>query len=213
MKKAQAAIEFLTTYGFALIIIIVAIGAFTYYIGFDQTSKIPSSCDFGLDFSCGSYSADNTGVLMFEFTNRLGKTINLTYIRIELPDGRAQILDYKEEDDSTIEPGEKVIVRTYPKYCSNKYTMFTFKENKEIFPIKIYYTFLDEESLPKMATGEVIVDISSQGLDTDMVFNEVNNQYIIEREDGEKKYYPIEGNCNTPNPDIEQEIQKPTINL
>ncbi len=51
-KRAQAALEFLTTYGWAFLIILVMVGGFTYFGVFDISG--PETCVSGVEFVCKS---------------------------------------------------------------------------------------------------------------------------------------------------------------
>ena len=208
MKKAQAAIEFLTTYGWAFIIILVAFGAFSYYFGFDTTSRIPNMCNFGTDFSCGGYLADESGVLVFELNNNIGKTINVSYVRINLPDGRTQILQYFDYDStnqkfdyyqtSSIPPGGKLIVRTYPKVCDENVKLFDFLTKKEKFSIQINYIYANElDAFAKTTNGEIIVDIFKDEINTTSIsFNNINESGIIMEELNSTKWVWKKNNCD-----------------
>ena len=44
MKRGQAALEFLSTYGFAFLIILVMIGALAYFGVLDPTRFLPNRC-------------------------------------------------------------------------------------------------------------------------------------------------------------------------
>ena len=55
-KKGQAALEFLTTYGWAFLVILVMIGALSYFGVFSPENYVPDQCNFGSVLSCsGGY--------------------------------------------------------------------------------------------------------------------------------------------------------------
>lgn len=59
-NKGQAALEFLTTYGWAFLVILVMIGGLSYFGVFDFKAKIPDSCSFsGQQVDCLSYQLNN----------------------------------------------------------------------------------------------------------------------------------------------------------
>jgi len=59
-NKGQAALEFLTTYGWAFLVILVMIGGLSYFGVFDFKSKMPDSCTFsGRDVECKSWQINN----------------------------------------------------------------------------------------------------------------------------------------------------------
>jgi hypothetical protein len=95
-KKSQAAMEFLTTYGWAFLIIIVAIAGLTYFGVFDFYRVLPEKCEiYSSDLSCGnSYSirvrqSKATGTyysgvdsVYLEIKNNLMQQINITGFKI-----------------------------------------------------------------------------------------------------------------------------------
>lgn len=73
-SKGQAALEFLVTYGWAIMIILIAIGALTY-IGFTNPSNLlPDKCTFGNGIICQD-SQITTTTLKASIINGMGRTI------------------------------------------------------------------------------------------------------------------------------------------
>ncbi|MEM4260224.1 MAG: hypothetical protein QXG00_03235 [Candidatus Woesearchaeota archaeon] len=90
MKRGQVAIEFLTTYGWAVILILVMIGAIAYFGFFKPTNFVSDSCSTGSDLGCSDFVVYNERATL-KLINNVGKTINITnvtYINTE----RGQIL-------------------------------------------------------------------------------------------------------------------------
>ena len=52
MAKAQAALEFLMTYGWAVLIVLGAVAALAYFGVFDPGRFLPETCTFPAGFSC-----------------------------------------------------------------------------------------------------------------------------------------------------------------
>ena len=74
-KKSQAALEFLTTYAWAFLVIIIMIAALAYF-GILQPSKIlPSRCNFGSEIRCVDYRIDDAGTFNLRLQNNLGEPI------------------------------------------------------------------------------------------------------------------------------------------
>lgn len=51
-RKAQAALEFLTTYGWAFLVILIMIGSLAYFGILNPSKILPSRCNFGPEFEC-----------------------------------------------------------------------------------------------------------------------------------------------------------------
>jgi hypothetical protein len=84
-KKGQAAMEFLMTYGWAILVVLAAIGALAYFGVLSPDKFLPEKClgSAGLDCtekaSITSGTAGN-GRISFALKNNLGHNINLTGI-------------------------------------------------------------------------------------------------------------------------------------
>ncbi len=73
-NRGQAAIEFLVTYGWAIMAAMLVIGALTYFGVTNPASTLPDKCTFANGFDCQDYSISST-TLRVTFTNGVGQTI------------------------------------------------------------------------------------------------------------------------------------------
>jgi len=89
--KSQAALEFLTTYGWAFLVILVMIGAIAYFGIFNPSKLLPNRCNFGPEFPCLDYQIKdlgaNTDELRLRMKNTGGDKIDVSSISIEKDDG------------------------------------------------------------------------------------------------------------------------------
>jgi hypothetical protein len=80
MKRGQAAMEFLMTYGWAILIMLVVI-AVLFYLGiFSPNTNVPKSCTLPAGLSCYEYIISESGtdaVLTLDLGQALGRTINV----------------------------------------------------------------------------------------------------------------------------------------
>ena len=60
MKKGQAAMEFLMTYGWAILVVLVAIGALAYFGVLNPSRFLPSSCTVGPGIGCDDHRVSTT---------------------------------------------------------------------------------------------------------------------------------------------------------
>jgi hypothetical protein len=79
MRRGQAALEFLMTYGWALLMILVAIGAFVYFGVVRGDDKLPSRCTFGPEVICKESWVNSSGELRFKFKNNMGANTDFTF--------------------------------------------------------------------------------------------------------------------------------------
>ena len=88
-SKAQAAFEFLTTYGWAFMVILIMIGAISYF-GVLRPS-LPGRCLFSPEIECLEYKIDSeTSALYFKFRNSVAAIADFNfsaiYLGAETPD-------------------------------------------------------------------------------------------------------------------------------
>lgn len=80
MRKAQGALEFLMTYGWAFLVILIMIGALAYFGVLSPTKFLPERCTFGSQFLCKDYlinydSTTSTAGVTVKLQNNLGQAI------------------------------------------------------------------------------------------------------------------------------------------
>ena len=61
-RKAQAALEFLMTYGWAILVVLVAIGALAYFGVLSPDQFLPNKCTLQAGVACLDHKATATGV-------------------------------------------------------------------------------------------------------------------------------------------------------
>ena len=81
-KKAQAAMEFLTTYGWAILVVLAAIAALAYFGVLSPDKFLPEKCIFSAGLHCKSYKATTTGVTLM-VGNALGKDVTVSGIELK----------------------------------------------------------------------------------------------------------------------------------
>ena len=85
-KKSQSAIEFLSSYGWVLLIVLVAIGTLAYF-GIQNPKKfLPESCVLTPGLICKDSIAGVTGFSVV-IQNEMGEDINVDAVSIEGIDG------------------------------------------------------------------------------------------------------------------------------
>jgi len=90
VKKGQGALEFLMTYGWAFLVILIMIGALAYFGVLSPTKFLPDRCSFGSEITCKDYFINETaGVadVKLRLVNNIGATVNVTNYNASSPDG------------------------------------------------------------------------------------------------------------------------------
>ena len=148
-KKAQAAMEFLVTYGWAILGVLVVIGALTYF-GFFNTQKYTNDmCSLGDQLTCEEYKADTEGNVYVNVRNNFGVSINIT--RFEWTS------DYGHRvctNSVIIQPGE---LGSLGMPCGGLSSSITFPLNEKVkLNIKIMFNRVGSSNSYNQ-TGEMIV--------------------------------------------------------
>ena len=74
-KKAQAALEFIMTYGWAILVVLVAIGALAYFGVLSPDRFLPDKCTLQAGIACVDHRATSAS-LTTRITNSLGYDIS-----------------------------------------------------------------------------------------------------------------------------------------
>lgn len=86
MRKGQAAMEFLMTYGWAILVVLVAIGALAYFGVLSPQRFLPESCTIGPGFGCDdfkvTYVAGGLSTIQLVMQNGLGDSLTAVDVGI-----------------------------------------------------------------------------------------------------------------------------------
>ena len=79
--KSQAAMEFLMTYGWAILVVLAAIAALAYFGVLSPETFLPQKCLIETGFTCTGHKIEPTQSTIV-FSNGIGKSITITSISI-----------------------------------------------------------------------------------------------------------------------------------
>jgi hypothetical protein len=87
-RKSQAAMEFLMTYGWAIMVILLALGALAYFGVLNPSNLLPEKCTFPTGFQCDDYivNADGDNVSL-RLINGKGEGVIIYNISLEDNEG------------------------------------------------------------------------------------------------------------------------------
>ena len=85
-KRAQAAMEFLMTYGWAILVVLAAIAALAYFGVLSPEKFLPEKCILEPGLTCVSSKITPTSSTLF-ITNGLGRTITITSVTVDACSG------------------------------------------------------------------------------------------------------------------------------
>ena len=79
-KKSQAALEFIMTYGWAILVVLVAIAASAYFGVLSPERFLPSKCTLQAGIACLDFKATATA-LTINVQNTLGRDVNVDSVK------------------------------------------------------------------------------------------------------------------------------------
>ena len=80
MKKAQAAMEFLMTYGWAILVVMVVIGSLAYFGILNPSILLPEKCTLQMGLYCKNHLLTQDNKVFLNLENGMGKGIIITEI-------------------------------------------------------------------------------------------------------------------------------------
>lgn len=81
-RKAQAAMEFLMTYGWAILVVLIVIGALAYFGVLDPSKLLPEKCVFPTGLHCDDYFVSESSINL-SIQNGIGKDIEILNISVD----------------------------------------------------------------------------------------------------------------------------------
>jgi len=145
MKKAQAAMEFLMTYGWAILVVLLAIAALAYFGVLNPGKYLPSSCTLGSGLSCNDFKVE-TNTVTLVITNGMGEDLNPFTVTIA---GSCASIATADPDADGLLDGEK---DTFVIACTTNITSSKFKED-----ISMMYT--GESGLSHTKAGSISTQV------------------------------------------------------
>ena len=138
-RKAQAAMEFLMTYGWAILVVLVAVGALAYFGVLSPDNFLPNRCTLPSGIGCTDHKVTSDGVSVV-LRNGLGYDMSIVTVKVAGcgTDG----------DPATIANGEDEI---YTVACTPSGSKFSGDLN-------VTYTLADT-GLEHTARGSIIAKI------------------------------------------------------
>jgi len=110
-KNAQAALEFLMTYGWAILAVLLAVGALAYFGVLNPDRFFPNKCVLPKGITCLDYNVETYRVILV-LQNNLGETITIDKVNVS-----ANNQECSDEQSITLNNHDKVIYTMTP--CNN----------------------------------------------------------------------------------------------
>jgi len=121
LKRAQAAMEFLMTYGWAILVVLVAVGALAYFGVLSPDSFLPKKCTLSPGIACEDHKATSSSV---EVVLRNGMGRDMTSVGVRVPECAGSTTATPQVGgDDTLSNGEK---ERYALTCTSAITTTKF---------------------------------------------------------------------------------------
>ena len=157
-KKSQAALEFLTTYAWAFLVILIMVSALAYFGVLNPSKLLPDRCNFGSEVSCDKnrmkVDKSDTGPTM-ALTNNFGTAVTIKTIRIINSNTGSGCTGTTPADDTDWPSGSSITLTATG--CG------TLIENEKIkFSVEIdYYAVSATPTYTKTVFGEIYSSVVS----------------------------------------------------
>lgn len=148
-KKGQAAIEFLTTYSWAILIIFLSIGALTYFDIFNTSRFISERCETGAQIKCVEAELKENGEFRIRLSNNFPVDIRIHYIELG-PLGSASERTSYTGDERQISISE---VKTFDAPLAGSFSTST----REQLAITIAFSRDEDDATQYEVKGNVVV--------------------------------------------------------
>ncbi|MBD3204097.1 hypothetical protein GF327_07410 [Candidatus Woesearchaeota archaeon] len=111
-KKAQAAMEFLMTYGWAILVVIAAIAALAYFGVLDPSRMLPEKCEFPAGIDCIDKAAidadaDTVGIAL---KNNIGFGMTIDDVTSDNSTNGCSVSNYTLSPTGTISNNQQVTI-------------------------------------------------------------------------------------------------------
>lgn len=94
VRRGQSSVEYLLTYGWAIVAVIVTVGAFASFGVLTPSKYLPARCDFGAQMVCLDYVlyAGTTDHVFFRLQNNYGEDIKIHSISLMRDQGSGKVV-------------------------------------------------------------------------------------------------------------------------
>jgi uncharacterized protein (UPF0333 family) len=153
-KRGQAALEFLLTYSWAILVVIVIIGALAYFGVLNPENFIPERCTFAAGLNCDDYVYSGN---QFEIavTNGFGRSINVTNFTITSPSGFTSTAGCNLSTSTVIPNGGTEVFVLSGTGCEANEGISKLRGQIEVQYINVGTAI----STPRVVTGEIFVSV------------------------------------------------------
>lgn len=170
LKKGQAALEFLMTYGWAILVVLVVIGALAYFGVFDMNALFPDRCTLGNNIQCAGHKVSASSAEVF-ITNGIGEQMQVMDVAVFREDKTGNIVEgcktaaiTSPAGDLNNGAGQKFTVSALgwngTGYDSGTTCAFADLGNKEKYQVEMNYK-IPSTGITHLLEGEILTKMES----------------------------------------------------
>ncbi len=161
-KKSQAALEFLTTYAWAFLVILIMIGTLAYF-GILRPSKVlPDRCNFGAEISCLDYRIAKPGINTFDLRlkNNVGEPIILQTINLSSHSATAYSCTLSSPSTLPYTWNSDTVTDFSFTNCNPAAAGFVSGDKAKVFVTLTYYLAKSSATYTRQVAGEVFATVN-----------------------------------------------------
>ena len=160
-RKSQAALEFLTTYGWAFLVILIMIGTLAYFGILSPSKILPNRCNFGSEFQCLDYqiAGGSTNTFKIRLKNNVGDPIDVSALIIASESTTQFSCSTPPANPASWKPSQ-IIDLTWSG-CNSGAAGFIVDEKGKVLVIVKYNSVTSGSGYTKEVKGEVLSTVIS----------------------------------------------------
>ncbi len=162
VKKAQAAMEFLMTYGWAILVVLVVIGALAYFGVLSPSTLLPEKCTFPVSVNCIDHTVTASSVQLI-LLNGAGRDMKINDAGImsealqASATGTAYTCSLKvSEKGQTLRNGQRTTLTLDNSLVATGCNYNPTGRDKNRYAINISYSWLDSQTTVHTLPGELL---------------------------------------------------------
>ncbi len=157
-KKGQAAMEFLMTYGWAILVVLVVIGALAYFGVLSPATLLPEKCTFPVSLSCSDFQVTGTKINLI-LQNGAGRDMTVTQVSASsqaLGTGTGGEACNTAVATTTLRNGASVNFELATPVPAGACTFKDTGRDKNRYNITLTYNWLDSPTITHQLSGELL---------------------------------------------------------
>jgi len=161
MKAGQAALEFLITYGWAFLVIIIMVSTLAYFGILGPGKLLPDRCSFGAEFECKDFqisSASNS--VKIRLKNNLADAITLTSMTASAEAAiPLECFRFTQSPSTSVWAGGSIRDFTFSE-CNTDDVGFISSEKGKVLIKLSYYLVMSGEGYGHDVQGEILATVT-----------------------------------------------------